>query len=1493
MDSIKKIISVILAIVLVVSLCPVNASINATTTEGAGAVFTVETVSGMPGGTVEVDINVADNPGILGATLKVTYDDNLTLVDALAGDAFAALDLTKPGQFVSGCNFVWYAQDIVEEDVQDGVVLTLVFEVAEDISVNQTLDVVVTADPDDIFDADLEDIPFSILPGGVYIIDYLPGDVNSDGVINTKDAVFLARYIAGGYGVTIDGAAADVNDDGKLNSKDIVMICRYIAGGYNIELKPSTPKCSHTMEAVAYKAETCTEDGNISYYHCTTCDKYYNDSSATTELSQASTVLAATGHTAVTDPYVEPTYTSVGWTEGSHCSVCGETLNAQEEIPMLEKDEYTITYNVDNNDSYLQSIEIDNPNPSVYTTQDGLKLSEVQVEGYVFEGWYDGQGSTANKISEIAVGTTGNITLYAHWSKVDYTVTFNSPLAETSSKSYTVDTGVTLSNPSYYGYTFVGWSDPNGSIVTSIPAGTTGNITLTANWTSKRNQTIPVASLAKPGIIVDEETDTILFTYYIGRMENVPLYTVHNFGYVSGGGVNWRETVEYSYTISEEDALSVSNSVSDATTTTSSWTLSEAWSKDYSISSSWGSEYTQEQAAELTKAYENGGSYVIGSSVGGSTSTTTESGTSSKVAVDATVESSLSAKYMGVTAEVSGSLSTSQEDTSEYKETEASSKNWNSESSFSSSATASQSASVSSSVSSTVSREYGIGESYGSSEEFSESNEMSVSSQKSREYGSTFVYGKDETTTTSKTYSNEGTTDGYYRIVTAGTIHVFAIVGYDIATRSYFTYTYSVLDDEVYEFMDYSATTAGYDDLENGILPFEIPYDVDAYVNSLTIGNSGLVVDIDTGIITGYNGSATHVRIPEYMSLDNGDGTYSVVHVTGISSDVFADNTTVVEVKLPDSVTQIPDGAFKGCTSLTGVIAENIDSIGAEAFSGCVSLESFTVSTAVKELGNDAFVDVPSITVEAYDVAVAKAAAASGAKSITLNISSVVDVLENHTFQIPATTEYFAFVGGTHTYSGVRIVSDAAETVINGATFIDCQDTPLVISSENVTLNRVTVETAGLAMQLTAPAANVALYGSVNMNTSGKDAVRCNDIVLSWANASVSSKMNVSGNVLVCGTVTNKEYLSVTSGQIICYNAEDTCVVTFDANGGQCDTNSLAVSCGTAIGTLPTATNTGSVFYGWVDGDGNVLTADTVLYEAGEMTVYAQWTEPYTITWNAGTGYTITVTRTASPIGGASIGTLSSGDSIYIDDVLSISYAVSTGYTLVNYGATAITVSSNVTSSDIYAEVSANSYTYNIKYVSSNGTALGTDSVTHKYGTTNTISPKSFSGYTSPASQSVAWDSPSAKTITFTYTPTAVSTNQTVKSGTWWSHEGTPRLTYKVTATYVSRTATSVTIKVTWTNTIKAGNYYGFAQYGTVKIAGSSTVSTGKMTIASASKFSQSGSDTSVARSASVSYTLTVPLNSTAAQNLTVTGSWSAGTGATGSWSGTCAIPAY
>ena len=48
-------------------------------------------------------------------------------------------------------------------------------------------------------------------------------------------------------------------------------------------------------------------------------------------------------HTEVVDTRIEPTYTSTGLTEGSHCSVCGEILVAQEIIPMVSPFTFTLS----------------------------------------------------------------------------------------------------------------------------------------------------------------------------------------------------------------------------------------------------------------------------------------------------------------------------------------------------------------------------------------------------------------------------------------------------------------------------------------------------------------------------------------------------------------------------------------------------------------------------------------------------------------------------------------------------------------------------------------------------------------------------------------------------------------------------------------------------------------------------------------------------------------------------------------------------------------------------------------------------------------------------------------------------------------------------------------------------------------------------------------------------------------------------------------------
>ena len=78
-------------------------------------------------------------------------------------------------------------------------------------------------------------------------------------------------------------------------------------GGYTATCEVTVKQHTHSLTKTDYKAPTCTEDGNIEYWTCSVCGKYFSDEAGTTEISLDETVIYATGH-----HYVNGTCTECG-----------------------------------------------------------------------------------------------------------------------------------------------------------------------------------------------------------------------------------------------------------------------------------------------------------------------------------------------------------------------------------------------------------------------------------------------------------------------------------------------------------------------------------------------------------------------------------------------------------------------------------------------------------------------------------------------------------------------------------------------------------------------------------------------------------------------------------------------------------------------------------------------------------------------------------------------------------------------------------------------------------------------------------------------------------------------------------------------------------------------------------------------------------------------------------------------------------------------------
>ena len=213
-------------------------------------------------------------------------------------------------------------------------------------------------------------------------------------------------------------------------------------------------------------------------------------------LTEAELTLAPNTYSTSADAVALPTITTKkGYTIEGWYNEAGEKMT---EIPagyygdlvltaVYTPEVYTITYVLyggENNENNVDQYTYD-PEGSVPTLEDPTR------DGYLFAGWYTNPEFTGEAVTEIPETSTGDVKLYAKWTKLYNAITYvfnggatteNCPDRHTTGTATKIPQSVTKS-----GAQFVGWYDNpsfSGDPVTEIPAEYDGDVTLYARFSA-------------------------------------------------------------------------------------------------------------------------------------------------------------------------------------------------------------------------------------------------------------------------------------------------------------------------------------------------------------------------------------------------------------------------------------------------------------------------------------------------------------------------------------------------------------------------------------------------------------------------------------------------------------------------------------------------------------------------------------------------------------------------------------------------------------------------------------------------------------------------------------------------------------------------------------------------------------------------------------------------------------------------------------------------
>ncbi|NME72821.1 leucine-rich repeat protein, partial [Flammeovirga aprica] len=295
---------------------------------------------------------------------------------------------------------------------------------------------------------------------------------------STGDVTLYAKYSPIEYSITYESnAGTHTNEESYTIESSEITFTSATKLGYSFEGWYSEPEFTNKVESIASGSI-----GDVTLYAKYSPIEYSitYESNAGTHANEESYTIESSEITLTSATKLG--YTFEGWYSDSEFTnkVASITSGSTGDVTLYAKftpESYTITYNTDGGEhSNLESYTIESSE---------ITLSEATKLGYTFEGWYSDSEFTT-EVTSITTGSTGNVTLFAKYRPVNYSITYEADGGNHSNpSSFTVESSeIILVDGEKTGYNFDGWySDvylTNG--VESIASGSTGDVTLYSKY---------------------------------------------------------------------------------------------------------------------------------------------------------------------------------------------------------------------------------------------------------------------------------------------------------------------------------------------------------------------------------------------------------------------------------------------------------------------------------------------------------------------------------------------------------------------------------------------------------------------------------------------------------------------------------------------------------------------------------------------------------------------------------------------------------------------------------------------------------------------------------------------------------------------------------------------------------------------------------------------------------------------------------------------------